>query len=127
MPQRDAIGRLARREYLDVSTDMSFRFRDIYDHLIRIADDALILHDRMTALLDAYLTTASNRLNEVMKVLTIVSTIFIPLTLMSGLWGMNLALPTFPGGPDAQFWWVFGVMAAVIIMMLAMFRRRRWI
>jgi magnesium transporter len=127
LPQRDAIGRLARREYLDVSTDMSFRFRDIYDHLIRIADDALILHDRMTALLDAYLTTASNRLNEVMKVLTIVSTIFMPLTLMSGLWGMNIPLPSFPGEANDQFWWVFGVMAAVVAAMLVMFRRRGWI
>jgi magnesium transporter len=127
LPQRDALGRLARREYLDVSTDMAFRFRDIYDHLIRIADDALILHDRMTALLDAHLTTASNRLNEVMKVLTIVSTIFMPLTLMSGLWGMNIPLPTFPGGTAAQFWWLFGIMAAVVVVMLTVFRRRRWI
>jgi magnesium transporter len=127
MPQRDVVGRLARREYVDISTDMSFRFRDIFDHLVRIADDALILHDRITAILDAHLTTASNRLNEVMKVLTVVSTIFMPLTLLSGLWGMNIGLPIFPGGPGAQFWWVFGVMAAVVIIMLAMFRRRGWI
>jgi magnesium transporter len=127
MPQRDVIGRLARRDYVDISTDMSFRFRDVYDHLVRIADDGTIFQDRISGVLDAHLTSANNRLNEVMKVLTVVSTIFMPLTLMSGLWGMNVPLPRFPGSDAAQFWWLFSIMAAVVIAMLAAFRYRRWI
>ena len=126
-PQRDVIARLARREFVDISTEMSFRFRDVYDHLVRITDDALIFQDRITGILDAHLSNVSNRLNEVMKVLTVVATIFMPLTLLSGLWGMNVRLPHFPGGDAAQFWWLFGIMSAVVVVMLAAFRRRRWI
>ena len=73
IPERDVIARLARRDFVDISTEMSFRFRDVYDHLVRIADDALIFQDRVTGMLDAHLTRASNRLNEVMKVLTVVA------------------------------------------------------
>ena len=72
IPQRDVIGRLARREFVDISTEMAFRFRDVYDHLVRLADDAMIFQDRITGILDAHLTNVSNRLNEVMKVLTVV-------------------------------------------------------
>jgi magnesium transporter len=127
MPQRDVIGRLARRDYVDISTDMSFRFRDVYDHLVRIADDGMIFQDRISGVLDAHLTSTNNRLNEVMKVLTVVSTIFMPLTLMSGLWGMNVPLPRLPGSDAVQFWWLFGIMSAVVIAMLVAFRYRRWI
>ena len=63
---------------------MSYRFRDVYDHLVRLADDALIFQDRITGILDAHLSNVSNRLNEVMKVLTVVSTIFMPLTVLTG-------------------------------------------
>ena len=75
---------------------MSFRFRDVYDHLVRIDDDAMMFQDRITGMLDAHLSNVSNRLNEVMKVLTVVATIFMPLTLLSGIWGMNVPLPHFP-------------------------------
>jgi len=126
-PQRDVIARLARREFVDISTDMSFRFRDVYDHLVRLADDTAIFQDRITGILDAHLTNVSNRLNEVMKVLTVVSTIFMPLTVLSGMWGMNVPLPHFPGNDAAQFWWLAGIMALIAALMLAFFRRRHWI
>jgi magnesium transporter len=126
-PQRDVVARLARRDFVDISTDLSFRFRDVYDHIVRIVDDVAIFQDRMSSILDAHLTNVSNRLNEVMKVLTVVSTIFMPLTLLSGLWGMNIRLPHMPGDEAAQFWWVFGIMAFVVISMLALFRRKNWI
>jgi magnesium transporter len=126
-PQRDVIARLARREFVDVSTDVSFRFRDVYDQLVRIADDAALFQDRITGILEAHLSNVSNRLNEVMKVLTILTTIFMPLTLLSGLWGMNIQLPRFPGTDRGQFWWVAGIMAAIVVAMLAMFRRKRWV
>jgi magnesium transporter len=126
-PQRDVIGRLARRDFLDISTEMSFRFRDIYDHLVRIADDALIFQDRITGMLDAHLTNVSNRLNEVMKVLTVVASLVGPPTLIAGIWGMNVPLPQFPGGAAAQFWWVAGITVVIMVLMLAGFRRKRWI
>lgn len=126
-PQRDVIARLARREFVDISTDLSFRFRDVYDHIVRLSDDAVVFQDRMTGILEAHLTNVSNRLNQVMKVLTVLSTIFMPLTLLSGLWGMNIALPRFPGDDTAQFWWIFGVMLVIVAGMLALFRRKDWI
>src|SRR5262249_18051648 len=126
-PQRDVIARLARRDFVDISTEMSFRSRAVYDHLVRIADGALAFQDRITGRLDAHLSIVSTRLNEVMKVLTVVSTIFMPLTLLTGIWGMNVPLPHFPGTEAAQFWWVFGIMAVIVVVMLAIVRRRRWI
>ena len=127
IPQRDVISRLARRDFSQISVEMSFRFRDVYDQLVRIADDGTIVQDRITGILDAHLSNVSNRLNEVMKVLTVVSVIFMPGTLLAGLWGMNTPLPRLPGGDGAQFWWVLGLSLAVIVMMLALFRRKRWI
>ena len=126
-PQRDVVARLARRDFVDISTEMSFRFRDVYDHLQRIADDVMIFQDRITGMLDAHLSNVSNRLNEVMKVLTIVSTLLMPLTLLTGIYGMNVPLPRFPGGESVQFWWIAGIGAVITIAMLAMFRRKRWI
>src|SRR4051812_3214419 len=126
-PQRDVVARLARRDFVDISTEMSFRFRDVYDHLQRIADDVMIFQDRITGMLDAHLSNVSNRLNEVMKVLTIVSTVLMPLTLLTGVYGMNIPLPRFPGGESMQFWWLFGIGMVITVSMLAMFRRKRWI
>jgi magnesium transporter len=126
-PQRDVVARLARRDFVDVSTEMSFRFRDVYDHLVRVADDALIFQDRITGMLDAHLSNVSYRLNEVMKVLTIVTVLFMPPTLVAGIWGMNVPLPHLPGGDQAQFWWVIGGMLVMTVGMLLYFRRRRWI
>ena len=126
-PQRDVVARLARRDFVDISTEMSFRFRDVYDHIVRVADDSLMFQDRITGMLDAHLSSISNRLNEVMKVLTVVATIFMPPTLLAGLYGMNVPLPRFPGSDAAQFWWVMGICVTTIVAMLAVFRRRRWI
>jgi magnesium transporter len=127
LPQRDVIGRLARRDFVDITTEMSFRFRDVYDQLVRIADDALIFQDRISGILEAHLSSVNNRLNAVMKVLTVVSVIFMPLTLLAGLYGMNVPLPHFPGSPGVQFWWIGGICVAVSLAMLAVFRRNRWI
>ena len=126
-PQRDVIARLARRDFVDISTDLSFRFRDVYDHIVRIADDTTIFQDRISGILDAHLTNVSNRLNEVMKVLTVVSTIFMPITFLSGLYGMNVPIPHLPGGEGAQFWWLFAIMIAIVAFMLTLFRRKKWI
>ena len=127
IPQRDVIGRLARREFTDISSEMAYRFRDVYDHIVRLNDEAMTLQDRVTSVLEAHLSNVSNRLNEVMKVLTIVSTVFMPLTLLSGVWGMNVPLPHFPGGEAVQFWWVIGIMFMLTAGMLTLLRVKRWI
>jgi magnesium transporter len=127
IPQRDVIDRLARREFPELSAEMAYRFRDAYDHIVRLNDEAMMLQDRITSVLEAHLSNVSNRLNAVMKVLTVVSTIFMPLTLLSGIWGMNIPLPHFPGGEAVQFWWVIVIMLALVAGMLTMFRAKRWI
>jgi magnesium transporter len=73
------------------------------------------------------LSAQSNRLNQVMKLMTVIATIFMPLTVLTGMFGMNVPLPHLPGGPAAQFWWISAIMAIVIFVMLWMFRRNRWI
>jgi magnesium transporter len=81
----------------------------------------------VSGLLDAHLANTSNRLNQVMKVLTVIATIFMPLTVLTGMYGMNVTLPHFPGGGVAQFWWIAGIMAAVSVAMLWVFRRLEWL
>jgi magnesium transporter len=127
VPQRDALARLARREFTAISDEMAFRFRDVHDHVIRMTEEAVMFQDRINGIFEVNLTMVSNRLNQVMKVLTVVSTIFLPLTVLTGMWGMNLALPRFPGPDGAQFWWVCGLMSAISATMLLFFRRQRWI
>jgi magnesium transporter len=127
IPQRDVVGRLARREFPIISDEMAYRFRDVYDHLMRYTDEATMLQDRMTGILEGYLSAISNRLNVVMKVLTVMSTVFLPLTVLTGMWGMNVPLPHFPGGEGLQFWWVTGIMLVISAVMLLLFRRKRWI
>jgi magnesium transporter len=127
VPQRDAIGRLARREFSMITDEMTYRFRDVYDHVVRFTEEAILFQDRITGIFEVNLSTVSYRLNQVMKVLTVMSTIFLPLTVLTGMWGMNLPLPHFPGGPAVQFWWVSGIMVALIAGMLAFFRRNKWI
>jgi magnesium transporter len=126
-PQRDVVGRLARREFPMISNEMAYRFRDVYDHLVRYSDETSLFQDRMTGVLEGYLSAISNRLNQVMKVLTVVSTIMLPMTVLTGLWGMNVMLPQFVGGANAQFLWVVAIMGAITVVMLGVFRWRRWI
>jgi magnesium transporter len=128
LPQRDVIGRLARREFPAISDEMAFRFRDVYDHMVRYADEAMLFQDRVTGIHEVNLATVSNRLNSIMKVLTVMSTIFLPLTVLTGMWGMNIPVPHFPGAsPESQFWWITGMMAVIAAAMLAFFRRNKWI
>lgn len=126
-PQRDVVGRLARREFPLVDEAMSYRFRDVYDHLVRLTDESLFFGDRITSLLDAHLSTVSNQLNGVMKILTVIATIFMPLTFITGLYGMNVDLPHFGLGQQLFFWALLAVMTAVSVGMLLFFRMRRWI
>jgi magnesium transporter len=87
----------------------------------------MFFQDRVNGLLDAYLSTQSNRMNQVMKVLTLIATIFMPLTVLTGIFGMNVHLPRLPGGDAAQFWWIMGMIVAISGLMIWMFRRMRWL
>ncbi len=127
MPQRDAISRLARREFGFIDVEIAYRFRDVYDHLVRLVDEAMVCQDRITGILDAHLSNVAKRQNQVMPVLTVIATIFMPLTVLTGVWGMNVALPMFPGGTATQFWWLFGIMILLSGTMLVYFRLKRWI
>jgi magnesium transporter len=126
-PQRDALARLARREFSQVTEELAYRFRDVHDHVVRLADEAMFFQDRVTSILEAHLSNVSNRLNEVMKLLTIISTIFMPLAFVTGLYGMNVGFPHFPGGDGAQFWWLVGIMLTLSAGMLVLFHRKGWI
>lgn len=127
LPQRDVVARLARREFAEVSDTLAYGFRDVHDHLVRLADEASSFHDRTSSILDAHLSFVSNRMNEVMKVLTLIATIFMPLTVLTGLWGMNVRLPMIPGGEQGQFWGVVVMMGIITGSMIAYFKYRDWV
>ena len=127
LPERDVVGRLARREFPVITESLAYRYRDVYDHLVRLTDEAVFLQDRISSLLEAHLSAVSNQLNSVMKVLTVIATIFMPLTVLTGMYGMNVPLPHLPGGENLQFWWILFIMLAITGAMLYMFRRRGWL
>jgi magnesium transporter len=127
LPQRDAVARLARREFSLINEQLAYSFRDVHDHLVRVSDEAMFFQDRITSILDAHLSAVSNQLNQVMKVLTIIATLFMPLTVLTGVFGMNVPLPHLPVGPEAQFWWVLAIMLSMSGAMLGFFRRKGWI
>jgi magnesium transporter len=110
----------------NITQPISYRFRDVYDHLVRMSEEANMFLDRVTGLLDAHLSFTSNRLNQVMKVLTVISTIFMPLTVLTGMFGMNVTLPVFPGGEGMQFWWITGLILVIAGMMYWIFNKNRW-
>jgi magnesium transporter len=126
-PQRDVIGRLARREFPAIADEMAYRFRDVYDHVVRLADETILFQERLTGVVDVHYATVSNRMNQVMKVLTVMSTIFLPLTVLTGMWGMNIPVPHFFGSPEAQFWWILALMLGISLAMIVVFRRNDWI
>ena len=127
IPQRDVVGRLARREFPLINDEMTYRFRDVHDKFVRLSEEAILFQDRISGVLEAHLSSVSNRLNVVVKVLTVISTIFLPLTVLTGMWGMNVPLPVFPGGEMVQFWWVAAMIVGIAVAMLLLFRLNRWI
>ncbi|MEP7117992.1 MAG: magnesium transporter CorA family protein [Acidobacteriota bacterium] len=126
IPQRDVLGRLSRREFALIGQEVAYRFRDVYDQLVRLSDDAMIFQDRVTGILDAHLASVSIQLAQASKLIAVVATLFGPLTVLTGMYGMNVPLPHLPGGPDMQFWWVVGFMVTAAAAMFAWFRRSGW-
>jgi len=124
-PLREVLGGMLRDESERIVEGTRPYLRDVYDHTIQIIDTVETFRDMVSGLMDVYLSSISNRMNEVMKVLTIIATIFIPLSFLAGLYGMNFAFM-----PELQwkygYFAVLGVMLATGIGMLAYFKRRRW-
>ena len=125
-PLREVISRLERWESKLISKSTDIYLRDVYDHTIQVIDAIETFRDMLSGMLDIYLSSVSNRMNEVMKVLTIIATIFIPLTLVAGLYGMN-----FKYMPELEWPWgypfVLIVMLGIGITMLIYFRRKKWL
>jgi magnesium transporter len=125
-PLREVISSLQRTESKLISKVTSIYFRDVYDHTIQVIDTIESFRDMATGMVDIYLSSISNRMNAVMKVLTIIATIFIPLTFIAGVYGMN-----FKYMPELQWHWGYGavliIMAVVAVSMLIYFRRKKWL
>lgn len=123
-PLREAINEMTSRNYPHIHEDTTFYLRDVYDHLIRLSDMLDSYRDILTGALDVHLSAVSNRLNDIMKRLTIVATIFMPLTFMTGFWGMNFL--DLPVGSASWFWGSVMVMVVITIYMLVVFRTRKF-
>lgn len=125
-PLREVISGLMRGESPLISETTNVYLRDVYDHTIQVMDTVESARDVLGGLLDLYLSSLSNRMNEVMKVLTIIATIFIPLTFIAGIYGMN-----FEYMPELGWKWgypvVLFIMAAIAVGMLVYFRRKEWL
>lgn len=131
-PQRDALQTLFRETHPLITRETQLYLRDGYDHVIQIIDLIETYRELGSDLIDIHLSSASNRMNEVMKLLTIISTIFIPLTFIVGLYGMNFRTNLSPWNmPELEWYWgypfVWGVMLATTGIMLYIFRRRGWL
>lgn len=131
-PARDALNLLLIEEHALIRPGTKVFFRDCYDHTIQLMDMVETFREMASGLVDEYMSAVSNRMNEIMKVLTVVSTIFIPLTFIVGIYGMNFDTKASPYNmPELN--WAYGYPALMLFMagvaggMLYFFRRKRWI
>jgi magnesium transporter len=125
-PLRDAVSALEREETNLISDKTLFFLKDLHDHTIRIIDTTETLRDIIAGIQDLYLSSVSNRMNSIMKVLTIIATLFIPLTFIVGIYGMN-----FKFMPELEWRWgyplVWLIMVLVGLAMLLYFKKKRWL
>ncbi len=125
-PLREVISELERGESSLIKETTVIYLRDVYDHTIQVIDTVETFRDMISGMLDVYLSSISNRMNEVMKVLTIIATIFIPLTFLAGVYGMN-----FRYMPELEWRWgyfaVLFLMAIICIGMVIYFRKKKWL
>ncbi len=124
--QRETLVRLSRGEFDAIPKEAVPFFRDVYDHFSRITDLAESYRELVTATMEAYLSVQGNRMNEVMKTLTLISTVMLPLTFVAGVYGMNFDV--IPGAHSPLgFWICCGAMAAIGVGIVTFFRYRRWL
>jgi magnesium transporter len=124
-PLREITSRLERGEISLINDSTRIYIRDIYDHIIQVIDTIETFRDMLSGMLDIYLSSMSHRLNEVMKILTIISTIFIPITFIASIYGMN-----FRFMPEITWKWgylaVWAIILFIIIYMVIYFKRKKW-
>jgi magnesium transporter len=124
-PLREVVSSLGKHGSELINESTVPYLRDVYDHVVHIVDSVDIYREMISSMLDMYLSSVSNRLNEVMKVLTVIATIFMPLTFIAGVYGMN-----FRNMPELE--WRYGypsilvLMAAMFGMMVYYFKRKKW-
>jgi magnesium transporter len=125
-PMRDLINNMIRSETTLINASSDIYLRDLSDHVTRIIDTVETYRDLLSGIMDIYLSTNANKMNEVMKVLTIMSSIFIPVTFMVGVYGMN-----FDNMPELKtehgYYVLWGVMLTTIVGLLVYFKRRKWL
>lgn len=125
-PLREVVGSLERGDSEIFKPETHIYIRDVYDHAIQVIDTVETYREMVSGLMDIYLSSVSNRMNEVMKVLTIISTIFIPLTFLAGLEGMN-----FKNMPELDWQYgypvMLGIMLIVMLGMIRFFRKKQWL
>jgi magnesium transporter len=132
-PLREVLNSLMRHDEVQlVSKDITIYIKDLYDHTIQVIETVETLRDITAGLLDIYLSSLSNRMNEIIKVLTIYAVIFIPLTFIAGVYGMNFNLEISPWNmPELNWYWGYpfalGLMALVAATMLVYFKHRKWL
>ncbi|MEY8849020.1 magnesium/cobalt transporter CorA [Psychroserpens sp. XS_ASV72] len=125
-PLREVINRLEKSENQIIDPKSQTYLRDLYDHILQVNESIDLYREMVWSLMDMYMTVISNKMNEVMKVLTIIATIFIPLTFIAGIYGMN-----FNYMPELQYKYSYhillGVMVVLFILMLIYFRKKKWL
>jgi len=125
-PVREVISSLERGESSLIQESTGIYLRDVYDHTVQVIDTVESFRDMLSGMLDIYLSTISNRMNAVMKALTIIATIFMPLTFIAGLYGMN-----FKNMPELEWPWgypsILSIMVAIGVSMLVYFKRKKWL
>ena len=133
-PMREVAASLWRDESGFIRRETSVFFRDVYDHTVQVIDTIETQRDMVSGMLEIYLSSVSNRLNEVMKVLTIIATIFMPLSFIAGIFGMNFSYdPRLRPYNMPELYWRYGYPAALLLMaivaggMLLYFKRKRWL
>lgn len=125
-PQREILNVLSNRSYDVVQPATQLYFRDVYDHILRVTDSLDSYRDLLAGALDSYISQVSNRMNEVMKTLSIVATIILPLSLVTGVFGMNFEV--MPGLKNPMgFWELMAGMAAIAVGLFLFFRWRKWL
>lgn len=126
VPMREVINKLQKLETILIDEKTYTFLHDLYDHIVQVNENIELFREMVWSLMDMYMTVISNKMNEVMKVLTIIATIFIPLTFIAGIYGMN-----FDNIPELHYEYgyfiLMGVMFVIFVFMLIYFRRKKWL
>jgi magnesium transporter len=131
-PLREVVNSLEKTESILIENSTDLFLRDVYDHTIQVIDSVETYRDSLSGMVDLYMSSISNKMNQVMQVLTIIATIFIPLTFIAGIYGMNFDPKSSPFNmPELGWYWgylsVWVVMITIVVLMLFYFKKKKWL